>query len=240
MVRSIHHIKPLDSRWEYVVRVDSYGRQVQTTRAKIGARFTKYVVISSGMGSDENAIVQCDCGKTCAVNLRSLRRGKAKGCASCATKRVLFRDIFPLQRLFSIWAHRYTGIISRCYNPTSKAFKNYGAQGISLFEEWKQDRRTFFEYVKTLENWDKEGYDLDRIDNEGNYAPGNIRIVNRKTNARNRRNTPLIFFNGVSKILSDFHKEDCPNFKSLNSIYHHLQRGRTLEEIKKIHDAKGL
>ena len=91
--------------------------------------------------------------------------------------------------LYPIWK----GIKSRCFNPNTKAFKNYGGRGISLCEEW-MNPRAFIEYVEKLDGYNlrgvgADGTTLDRIDNDGNYEPGNVRWASRVVQRHNQRST---------------------------------------------------
>lgn len=78
-------------------------------------------------------------------------------------------------------------MIYRCYNPNHKSYSNYGARGIKVCDEWKNDPSNYITYVKQLSNAEKEGFSLDRIDNNSNYQPGNIRWATRQTQSINRR-----------------------------------------------------
>ena len=134
-------------------------------------------------------------------------------------------------KLRQSWLHRRTGIISRCRNPLCKAYPNYGARGIDIYQAWVDDPKVWLAYIVTLEKWDVPGLDLDRIDNEKGYFPGNLRLVPRTDNSNNRRNTVKITVEGRSIPFCDFWKEYCPNWKSYNALTHHLAKGKTGDEI---------
>jgi hypothetical protein len=78
--------------------------------------------------------------------------------------------------------------IGRCHNPKNAGFKHYGARGISVCKEWREDRRKFLAHCKTLDGWDNAELEIDRIDVNGNYEPGNLRFVTKSENASNKRN----------------------------------------------------
>ena len=89
--------------------------------------------------------------------------------------------------LYSIWK----GIKSRCYNPRTKAYKNYGGRGIKICDEW-MDPGEFIKYAEGLEGYAARGIGangttLDRINNDSGYEPGNIRWTDRKTQRANQR-----------------------------------------------------
>ena len=94
---------------------------------------------------------------------------------------------------------------SRCYNPNNKSYKNYGARGIKVCDEWLTDSRKFVEW-SLVSGW-KKGLTLDRIDVNGNYEPNNCRWTSYEVQNNNRRNTVYITFNNQSKPVTQWAKE---------------------------------
>jgi hypothetical protein len=73
----------------------------------------------------------------------------------------------------------------RCYNTKRREYKWYGARGITVCEEW-QDVTNFVAWAeKTYPN--REGYTLDRINNDKGYSPENCRWVDKSTQVINQR-----------------------------------------------------
>lgn len=91
------------------------------------------------------------------------------------------------RRTYSIWK----GMRSRCNNQHSKAFPSYGGRGIRVCDRWN----SFAAFLADMGIAPVDGC-IDRIDNNGNYEPGNCRWVNHSINNNNRRNTRLIEFGG--------------------------------------------
>ncbi len=73
----------------------------------------------------------------------------------------------------------------RCYNPKSKAFKNYGGRGIEVCNLWRNNADTFIGWA--LNNGWKPGLNLDRQDNNKGYSPENCRFVNATVSKHNQR-----------------------------------------------------
>lgn len=100
--------------------------------------------------------------------------------------------------LFGVWE----SMKSRCNNPNRPKYKDYGARGIKVCDEWNYSAENFC--VWALENGYCEGLQLDRIDNNGNYEPNNCRWVTPKENSRNRRNTVYLTINNQTKSVAEW------------------------------------
>jgi len=82
---------------------------------------------------------------------------------------------------------RYHGMVARCYNDGNISYKNYGGRGIIVCNEWLEKPRLYLQYIDSLENAYVDGYSVDRIDNNGNYEPDNLRWATIKQQQNNRR-----------------------------------------------------
>jgi hypothetical protein len=65
----------------------------------------------------------------------------------------------------------WENMIQRCTNPRSTKYYNYGGRGIKVSPEFL----TFDNFIKHIGPRPSAGYSIDRIDNDGNYEPGNVR-----------------------------------------------------------------
>ena len=70
----------------------------------------------------------------------------------------------------------------RCLNPRNSRFKNYGGRGIKICDRWL-DFDNFYEDMGEK----PEGLSIDRINNNGNYEPGNCRWATPKEQVLNQR-----------------------------------------------------
>lgn len=123
-----------------------------------------------------------------------------KGCSSCVkkfAKRVYEHSEFYTPRLAAI----YTTMVQRVTNPNrTTAKKYYQDKGISICQEWLDNREAFYKWSQ--ENGYAEDLTIDRIDSNKNYEPSNCRWVTKTTQARNTvklRSSNTSGFRGVSK-----------------------------------------
>lgn len=86
-------------------------------------------------------------------------------------------------KIYGVW----DSMIRRTINIQNPAFKNYGARGISVCEKWR-DPMGFINWA--LINGYKEGLEINRINNDGNYTPDNCDFVTHAVNNQNKRNRP--------------------------------------------------
>ena len=165
----------------------------------IGMRFGSLVVIGYPTRRDgkrmAGAICRCDCGNEFSVSsMSSLFKEQRKTCCECSNKKLSemrknsakgpYRE-FIHERLYTVWR----GMKSRCESKSSKSYKNYGAKGVKVCDEW-QDYITFRDWAYSHGYDDKAPFGvctIDRINPFGNYEPSNCRWASTKTQATNKR-----------------------------------------------------
>lgn len=151
------------------------------------------VIESAGkLGCDAAVLCRCDCGQFATVRLADLKRGKTRscGCLYRESNRQRTANRKTGTRLYRIWQAMKT----RTTNPKAQHFSVYGGRGIRVCDEWFHSFPTFESWA--LANGYQEGLSIDRIDPNGHYCPENCRWITMAEQQRNKRNVPLITFNG--------------------------------------------
>lgn len=82
---------------------------------------------------------------------------------------------------------RWANIKKRTGSPNATGYSNYGGRGIKMCQEWLDSFVAFKNWVDDNLGPCPDGHSLDRIDNDGNYEPGNLRWASAKTQNNNRR-----------------------------------------------------
>ena len=142
----------------------------------------------------------CSCGLR--IKIRLYRVTNTRGTASCGClrreitgnlKKTHGRRWTPIYR-------RWINMRRRCSNPKSLDYANYGGRGIRVCGEWEGSFPVFASWADT--SGFRDDLEIDRIDNDGNYEPGNCRWVPHIKNTNNtRRNINLVAF-GEAKSIS--------------------------------------
>lgn len=95
-------------------------------------------------------------------------------------------------------------MVRRCHNPEHPAYANYGGRGILVCDEWREDVTAF---VADMGERPSPAHELDRIDNDRGYFPGNVRWTDRVTNSRNRRSNRVLEIDGFSQPVTAWAEE---------------------------------
>jgi hypothetical protein len=153
-----------------------------------GRRFGYLTVIKrrGSRGSFAAWECRCDCGVMKVVGGRELRIGHTKSCGC-------FRRAFSTKKnrkhgrfgtpIYRSWA----SMVYRCTNPSSSCYHNYGGRGINVCSRW----RSFENFLADMGERPR-GRSLERIDNDGNYEPGNCRWATAGEQATNQRRVRLL------------------------------------------------
>ena len=166
------------------------------SRPAIGARFGMWTVLALSVKPHPKHAwdrVKCDCGQERVVRRDTMKNGTSTNCGCKFTTHGMSET-----RTYNIWLH----IKGRCNRKTNHAYSEYGGRGIKICERWMA-----FENFLADMGEVPEGHSIDRIDNDGNYEPGNCRWATPPEQASNRRSTIKVTIDGVTKPLTYWAKE---------------------------------
>lgn len=167
----------------------------------VGQKFGRLLVVSRAANTKAGMrrwVCQCDCGGTTVTTGAKLRSGHTKSCG-CLNKERITKHGMHKSAEYIV----YQQMKERCFNTKKGSYTRYGAKGITVCERWRVSFENFYEDMGPR----PPGTSLDRIDNAGNYEPGNCRWADNATQYRNRAQTVWITYNGETKCRKDWAKQ---------------------------------
>lgn len=135
----------------------------------------------AGRSSNGTPLYECICSSCGGVRLADYRK-LGKRCHPCAMRERNTTHGLSSHPLYKLLKN----IEVRCYYPSATNYEYYGGRGISVCDEWRNDPATFVKWTEG--NGYSPGLEVDRIDNDGPYAPWNCRFVSHVANSQLRGN----------------------------------------------------
>lgn len=156
---------------------------------------------------------RCDCGTEKTFGLQELKSKKTTSCG-CFKRELMTSHGLGGSPEYHVWWN----MNRRCYNASDDSFHEYGGRGISVCERWRESVTAFYQDMGPR----PEGGTLDRINNDGNYEPGNCRWATEEEQRNNKRTSRLITFGGCTLTLNQWSRRTGIN---RHTIRHRINRG---------------
>lgn len=172
-----------------------------------GRRFNRLVVVSrapSTLNGHARWNCRCDCGSAKVAKATNLKRSEVQSCGclrseTVATNRLVHGQCRRRGRKTKEW-QTWNAMIRRCYDKRDGSYFRYGGRGIRICDRWRNSFLAFFKDVGVAPS---KGHEIERIDNDGNYEPMNVRWATHREQCNNRRTTRLVTAFGQTLSLAD-------------------------------------
>lgn len=141
----------------------------------------------------------CDCGNVIETWASSLQAGTSKSCGCLRSEMVAAKNTShggSKTYLYRVWA----AMRERCGVPTSSGYSNYGARGIKVCKRWE----SFSLFRKDVGERPSPAHSLDRVNNNGDYKPSNVRWATRGEQSRNTRRNVKLTYLGRTQTAEDW------------------------------------
>jgi hypothetical protein len=118
-------------------------------------------------------------------------------------------------------------LVQRCTNPDCCNYRHYGARGISVCDRWL-GKNGFPAFMEDMGRKPSPLHSIDRINNDGNYEPGNCRWATKKMQRMNQRDSVLVSLDGE---VMNQHDLAIRLGIHESQIIRRKKQGRSIEEI---------
>lgn len=201
-------------------------RRINLTGQTFGRLTVRCSAESRGKGVNRRAywLCDCSCGATVEIPTKSLRNGSTVSCGCLKRERI--GDARRTHGMSETKEFRaWCSMRQRCEDATNRLYYRYGGRGIRVFEKWRNSFEAFFADVGPAPSPD---HSIDRINNDGNYEPGNVRWSTRTEQNQNKSTNRIITYNGTSGTLAEWSER---TGISAQILYDRLTAGWTVERL---------
>lgn len=170
-----------------------------------GKKFNRLVVLGDSKIRAKNRSVKwkclCECGNEVLVETSTLVGLKQQSCGCVMIGMVRHKKHGHTQsqkssKTYNTWAT----MKQRCTNPSNPKFKNYGARGIFVCQEWLDSFENFLADMGEA----PEGMTLERINVNDGYYKKNCCWASSKTQANNKTNNKILTHMGKSMTVAQW------------------------------------
>ena len=181
------------------------GSRIHSIEDLSGLRFTRLVVLRRHTDNSKHHKAQwlcrCDCGNERLAVSQSLKEGVAQSCGGLRRENACTHGLSKVNnKTYRTWGQ----IKQRCGNPNCAGAELYQSRGVIICARWKE---SFENFLADMGEAPSPSHSIDRIDNSGNYEPGNCRWATPVEQANNRSDNRPITFRRRTQTLSAWSRE---------------------------------
>jgi hypothetical protein len=173
---------------------------------EIGQRFGRLTVLRQySVHGDRRTLYacRCACGQEKIIHAYALVKGFTQSCG-CLSKELKANRLRTHGKTNTTEYEIWCGIKKRCLNPNYREFHLYGGRGIQICPHWKD---SFTAFLGDMGPRPSLRHSIDRVDNNGNYEPGNCRWATPQEQSDNSSNPVFITWDGRTQNASAWAKE---------------------------------
>lgn len=194
------------------------------TKDLTGKRFGRLTVLefSACRANGAHWLCRCECGNETVVGSVHLGNGHSQSCGCFGREqRLVANTTHGMSNTpeFRSWAHT----LSRCYNTRVAKYPRYGGRGIQVCDRWRISFEAFFADMGPKPS---PRHSIERIDNDGNYEPGNCVWATAPEQSRNKSNTVRLTFAGRTQCVAAWAEE---LGMRVTTLWGRLNRGWSVE-----------
>lgn len=178
----------------------------KSSQKMIGKKFGRWLILKRLDNDKRGGHVfkcRCLCGVIRPVDKTRLLYNLSRSCG-CYQKEIVGalrrKHGMCKTKVYQAWM----SMKRRCYNKKVERYKNYGGRGIKVCAKWRNSFEAFYKHIGKPPT---PKHQIDRINNDDDYKPGNVRWVTLKENCNNtRRTNKLLEYNGIKKTIKQWAK----------------------------------
>lgn len=186
-----------------LVKTCGCGRR-ETDHPELGEQFGYWTVVGESFKRVKAWFMpcQCVCGQNRDVKVTALRSGGSTNCGCRRSDSYFKHGESGVNRTpeFSTWR----GIKTRCYDKSDHSFPDYGGRGIRVFTPWLLSYKAFLAYMGRRPS---PLHSIERIKNDGDYEPGNVRWATHVEQCNNKRSNRFLELNGKRQTVAQWARE---------------------------------
>ena len=194
-------------------------------KIQVGSIFGKWTVVGDVFYNGKCSACRCKClcGFEADIPCNRLLHGRSLSCQSCSRSSNVTHGKSDTPEYY-VWKN----MVRRCSDVgcNDTGYKNYGGRGISVCDEWI-GLGGFERFIAHVGPRPSNKMSIERINNNGNYEPGNVRWSTIKEQARNTSRNRTITIGSKTKCISEW-AELSPVDR--NVIYKRIDRGWSVED----------